>query len=158
MSLIKWQEEFRTGIPGVDYEHEKLIEQINAMLSLIDGKADREDVIDGLGDIYGAISAHFSLEERMMERYAYDKYREHKADHEYLLDDIRDIADEFENAIELDDEQFKHKLNDWFQSHFKTHDSRLHKLLNLMSHEQVDESTMKKLIRNAKNALLRKTG
>jgi hemerythrin len=157
MSLIIWQEEFRTGIPGVDYEHEKLIEQINSIFALIDGKADREEVLDGLGDIYGAISAHFSLEERMMERYAYGNYCEHKADHERLLDSIRDIADEFESTIELDDEMFKQKLNDWFQAHFKTHDSRLHKLLDLMSHDRVDESIVKKMIRDAKNILLGRT-
>lgn len=163
MALIKWREEFCTGIPGVDYEHEQLIEQINSVYALIDNKAggdkiEREKIIDRLGDIYGSISAHFVLEERMMEKHGYDHYEEHKADHERLLDDIRDIADEFEITTELNEQKFKQRLNDWFQLHFKTHDSRLHKLANLMSHDQVDESTMKTMIRNAKNTLFRKTG
>jgi len=158
MALIEWQEEFCTGIPGVDYEHEKLIEQINSVYAMIDDNADKESIIDSLGDIYGSISAHFALEEQMMEKYGYDRYREHQADHERLLDDIRDITEEFEAAAVLDDQKFKQKLNDWFQLHFQTHDSRLHKLANLVSHDQVDESTMKSLIRKAKNTLLRKTG
>jgi hemerythrin len=157
MTLVKWREEFCTGIPDIDFEHEKLIEQVNSVYSMIDDKADKESVIDSLGDIYGSISAHFALEERMMEKHGYDQYKLHQADHERLLDDIRDITDEFENTTELDDQKFKQKLNDWFQLHFKTHDSRLHKLANLKSHDQVDESTMKTMIRNAKNALLRKT-
>jgi hemerythrin len=158
MALVEWREEFCTGIPGVDYEHEKLIEQINSVYAMIDDNADRESIIDSLGDIYGSISAHFALEEQMMEKYGYDQYREHQADHERLLDDIRDITEEFEAAAELDEDRFKQRLNNWFQRHFQTHDSRLHKLANLMSHEQVDESTMKSLIRKAKNTLLRKTG
>ncbi len=158
MALITWREEFCTGIPGVDYEHEQLIEQVNAVYALIDDEADKETVIDLLGDIYGSISAHFALEEQMMEKHGYDQYEEHKADHERLLDDIRDITDDFESATELDSQKFKQKLNDWFQLHFKTHDSRLHNLANLMSHDRVDDSTMQTLIRNAKNALLRKTG
>ena len=158
MALIEWREEFCTGIPGVDYEHEKLIEQVNSVYAMIDDNADKEDIIDSLGDIYGSISAHFALEEQMMEKYGYDQYREHQADHERLLDDIRDITEEFEAAAVLDDQKFKQKLNDWFQLHFQTHDSRLHKLANLMSHDQVDESTMKGLIRKAKNTLLRNTG
>jgi hemerythrin len=158
MALIKWREEFCTGIPGVDFEHEELINQVNAIYELIDHKADKESVIDSLGDIYGSISAHFALEEQMMEKHGYDQYKEHQADHERLLDDIRDITDEFEAATELDDQKFKQKLNDWFQLHFKTHDSRLHNLANLISHDKVDESTMKAMIRNAKNILLRKTG
>ena len=158
MTLIKWREEFCTGIPDIDFEHEKLIEQVNSVYSMIDDKADKEGVIDCLGDIYGSISAHFALEEQMMEKHGYDQYKEHQTDHERVLDDIRDITDEFENTTELDEQKFKQKLNDWFQFHFKTHDSRLHKLANLMSHDQVDDSTMKAMIRNAKNVLLRKIG
>ena len=158
MALIKWRKEFCTGIPGVDYEHEKLIDQINLVYTLIDDKADKESVIDGLGEIYGSISAHFALEEQMMEKHGYHEYEEHRSDHERLLDEIYDIAAEFESTAELDDQKFKQRLNDWFQNHFKTHDSRLHKLANLMSHDQVDESTMKTMIRNAKNVLLGRTG
>jgi hemerythrin-like metal-binding protein len=158
MALIEWREEFCTGMPGVDHEHEQLIEQVNEVYAMIDDNADRESVIDCLGDIYGSISAHFALEEQMMEKHGYDQYQEHRADHERLLDDIRDITEEFESADELDKDRFKQRLNDWFQLHFQTHDSRLHKLANLVSHEQVDESTMKSLIRKAKNTLLRKNG
>ena len=146
MALVEWREEFCTGIAGVDFEHEELINQVNSIYALIDEKADKEDVIDGLGDIYGSISAHFALEEQMMEKHGYDQFKEHQADHERLLDDIRDITDDFEAATELDDQKFKQKLNDWFQCHFKTHDSRLHNLANLVSHDKVDETTMTTMI------------
>ena len=158
MALIEWREEFCTGVPGVDYEHQELIKQINSIYALIDGTAEKQNVIDSLGDIYGSISAHFALEEQMMERHNYDHFKEHQADHERLLDDIRDITEEFEMVKELDGDKFKQKLNDWFQVHFKTHDSRLHGLAHLINHEVVCESTMKTMIRNAKNALLGKTG
>lgn len=158
MQLIKWRKEFCTGIPGIDYEHEQLIEQINSVYALIDDKADRESVVDRLGEIYGSISAHFILEEKMMERHNYDHYHEHKSDHERLLDDIGDITDNFGNTTELDDQKFKQSLNDWFQNHFKTHDARLHSLANMQSHDEVDESTLRTIISNAKNTLLDKIG
>ncbi len=124
MALIEWREEFCTGVPGVDFEHQELIKQINSIYTLIDDKADKESIIDSLGDIYGSISAHFALEEQMMERHNYDHFKEHQADHERLLDDIQDITEEFEQSKELDDEKLKQNLNDWFQLHFATHDSR----------------------------------
>ena len=158
MTLIEWRDEFCTGVPGVDYEHQQLIKEINSIYTLVDTQADKEDIIDGLGDIYGSISAHFALEEQMMEKHHYDHFKEHQADHERLLDDIRDITEEFERATVLDEQKFKEKLNNWFQLHFSTHDSRLHGLAHLIDHEPVCESTMKTMIRNAKNALLRKTG
>ena len=158
MALIEWREDFCTGIPGVDYEHEELIKQVNSIYALIDDKADRDHVLDSLGDIYGSISAHFALEEQMMEKHGYDEFRQHQADHERLLNAICDITDEFEQATELDEQKFKQKLNDWFQVHFKTHDSRLHKLAKLVSHDHVNDSTMQSMIRAAKNAFFRKTG
>ena len=158
MTLIEWREEFCTGVPGVDHEHQELIKEINSIYTLVDAQADREDIIDSLGDIYGSISAHFALEEQMMEKHKYDHFKEHQADHERLLDDIRDITEKFERSTELHENEFKQSLNNWFQHHFSTHDSRLHSLAHLVDHKPVCESTMKTMIRNAKNALLRKTG
>ena len=31
MALIEWREEYKTGIAGVDYEHEELINLINSV-------------------------------------------------------------------------------------------------------------------------------
>lgn len=154
MALIEWREEYCTGISGIDYEHEQLIDQINGIYALIDNQSNRQLVIDGLGDIYGSISAHFALEEQMMEKRGYVHYEEHKADHVKLLDDIGDIVEHFEKTIVLDNNEFKQTLNDWFQTHFATHDSKLHKHENFITHEQVDEPTMSYLIRKAKNKLL----
>ena len=158
MTLIEWREEFCTGVPGVDHEHQELIKEINSIYSLVHAQADKEDIIDSLGDIYGSISAHFALEEQMMEKHHYDHFKEHQADHERLLDEIRDITEEFEDATVLDEKKFKKNLNNWFQLHFSTHDSRLHGLAHLIDHQPVCETTMKTMIRNAKNALLGKTG
>ncbi len=107
MALIEWRKEYCTGFEDVDFEHEALIRQINAVYELVEDRADKALVIDSLGEIYGSISAHFALEEQMMVRHQYDHYQQHKADHERLLDDIRDITDEFEASIDVDDTEFK---------------------------------------------------
>ncbi len=158
MNLITWRKEFCTGISSVDYEHEKLIEQINSVYALVDDRADKDSVIDSLGEIYGSISAHFILEEKMMETHSYDQIDEHKADHERLLEDIGKITDDYENTTELDNVKLKKEINGWFQVHFKTHDARLHNMANMMSHDEVDASTMKTMIGNAKKSLLSKIG
>lgn len=158
MELIEWRKEFCTGIEGIDYEHEQLINQINSVYALLDDKADRQKVLDSLGDIYGNISAHFALEEQLMRKHGYDYYQQHRADHERLLDDIVEITDNFEKSSELDEPQFKQTMRDWFQQHFKTHDSRLHKLAELMSQHAVAEPVMKSLFRAARNKFLRRAG
>ena len=156
MALVQWRREFSTGIAGVDHEHEQLINQLNAVYALVDQNADKETIVDSLGDIYGSISAHFALEEQMMERHKYDHFAEHRADHERLLNEICDIMADFEKTTELDEQRFKQSLNDWFQAHFKTHDSRLHQLARLMSHDHVDETTLLGMVQKAKRVFLRK--
>ena len=156
MALIEWREEYCTGIKGVDFEHEALINQINSIYELVANQADKELVVDSLGEIYGSISAHFALEEQMMLRHDYDHYQQHRADHERLLDDIRDITEEYEKSVRLDQADFEQKLANWFQLHFKTHDARLHNLAGMRSHQPVSQSTLKTLIQNAKNKLLQR--
>ncbi len=156
MVLVEWRDEFCIGIKGIDYEHEKMIEQINHVYGLIDNRSDKQHIIDSLGDIYGAISAHFALEEQMMQKHSYEHYEEHEAEHRRLLNDIGDIAESLENNGELDESLFKQKLADWFLLHFKTHDSRLHKLVHQSPHDRGDDPTIRMMIQNAKKKLFGK--
>ena len=133
MDLIKWDDKFATGIPGVDTEHQELIASINAFYSNLSQHADKDELINILNDIYGTIHAHFMLEERLMQQYGYDEYEAHRTDHAKLLDDIRDMTIDLEATATFDEQQLQKKLNDWFVIHFKTHDSRLHKLEQLMT-------------------------
>ncbi len=127
MSRIDWSDAFSTGIPGIDHEHRELVDQLNALLELVDEDATRERIIADLGDVYGDISSHFALEEEMMRRHGYDQYREHAADHHRLLDEIQEITQRYEDATAVDTEAFKTRLADWFQVHFSTFDARLHR-------------------------------
>jgi hemerythrin-like metal-binding protein len=154
MTLLEWRDEFRTGIDGVDYEHEALIARINAVYGMIENSAARIDVVDGLGEIYGAIAAHFALEEQMMRRTDYPEYAEHRADHERLLDEIREIADDYEQTVDLDRNAFQRRLSDWFQNHFSTHDARLHRMAGMRQHDPVSTSMLRGMIDYAKQKFL----
>lgn len=153
MASLEWRDEYRTGIAGVDYEHEMLIAQINELLRLIRAGGERARVLDGLGDVYGAISAHFALEERMMERYDYVEYAGHKADHDRLLDEIQELTFDFESSDALDSDAFTQRLANWFGTHFQTHDARLHRLAWMREHDHVSPSKLRKMIRHAKDRL-----
>lgn len=154
MGLIEWRDEFRTGFDGVDYEHEDLIGQINAVFALIENQADKRRVVDSLDDIYGNIAAHFALEEQLMRRRNYDQYDNHRADHERLLDEIREITEHFEYTDSVDAAAFGKTLADWFEQHFKTHDARLHGLAARGVQEAPNRSTLKNMIQNAKKKFL----
>jgi len=131
MKLIEWNDQFATGISGVDHEHEELISGINSFYSKLTQQPDKNELVDILNDIYGTIHAHFMLEENVMKKYAYDEYEQHRDDHARLLDDIRDIITDLENTLDFDEQQLQARLTDWFLIHFKSFDSRLHRLERL---------------------------
>ena len=156
MTLIEWRDEYRTGIRGVDHEHEELIGRINSIYTMLQNSAERADIIDRLGEIYGDIAVHFALEEQMMRWDGYPEYAEHRADHERLLDEIRELTDEYEHSTNFDQVEFERRLHDWFQNHFSTHDARLHRMTGAHKHAPVSESTLRGKIEYAKRKFLQR--
>jgi len=131
MPLLEWRDEFNTGNPSVDHEHRELIELINELHDKL-GNTDRnrDEVSDYLGEIYAQISAHFALEERLMQEKDYEEYPEHKADHDRLLNDIGDILDDYDSdRFEDMEKDLSKRLQSWFTNHFSTLDVKLHALL-----------------------------
>lgn len=153
MVWIEWRDEYRTGIDGVDHEHQELIGQINALYASLDAGSGRAELIDRLGDIYGSISAHFALEERTMRHYGYDCYEEHRDDHDRLLDDLRDLTDTVESGDAFDEDEFRRTLADWFQLHFSTHDARLHRMLDPESDDAAEPKGLQAMVKNVKHRL-----
>ena len=127
MNLINWKEEFSVGVVEVDHEHQELIELINQLHRSVREGVTRKQVVEGLGEIYAQIAAHFALEERYMRESRYRAYGEHKEDHETLLDDLRDIMDEVEDDGDFDERRLSIDLDRWFSDHFRTHDAKLHR-------------------------------
>lgn len=127
MTIIEWEEEYSVGIPAVDHEHKELIKLINETYEKMLRRQDADEGVEEfLGEIYAKISAHFALEEHVMQEKHYDHFEDHKADHERLLDDIRDIMDEYESRRHFSREELAERLRTWFSDHFKTRDARLH--------------------------------
>lgn len=128
MPLIEWQDEYRTGSPSVDFEHQELVNLINEAHETLTADAAPEETALLLGEIYARISSHFALEEKLMREHRYENYAPHKEDHERLLDLLRDIMEDFEAGGQYE-AGFSRRLHDWFVEHFRTHDAHLHQRL-----------------------------
>lgn len=131
MALVAWKDEYAIGIASVDHEHRQLLQMINDLHARLvrsgrPGRAEKDTVMEFLGEIYARISAHFALEEKEMRERLYDQFDDHKRDHERLLDEIRDIMDRYEDDAHYDDQELAQQLSDWFAVHFRTRDARLH--------------------------------
>ena len=127
--LISWRDDFALGVAEVDHEHRQLIDVMNQLYQEMLLPNDEGDVSGFLAELEMHISAHFALEERLMQAHGYAEYADHKQDHERLLNQIRDLMDEYEDGVWVDMKAFSSALADWFSSHFSTFDARLHRQL-----------------------------
>lgn len=135
MALLEWKNEYKTGFPAVDYEHENLIKLINELYGKIEAGCPADEVRRYLGEIDGLIEAHFALEEKLMRDMRYDRYIPHKADHDHLLEQIRDIIEDVGDATGPDVRgNLGIRLNEWFGRHFATEDKYLHTLTDGRHH------------------------
>lgn len=126
MILLEWKPEYSVGIASMDDEHREMIDMINDVYAKLGTSPDPDEIEECLENIYGAISLHFALEERIMREHYYVEYAEHKEDHEDLLDEIRDLMDEFVADQESGAHLLEKRLSDWFARHFASFDARLH--------------------------------
>jgi len=126
MAQIEWKDEFNLGNAAVDEEHKQLIEQINQIYDQIAMPMDVLTIESLLAELQADISAHFALEELLMEQSGYAEFEAHRRDHERLLDDINDLIFQFEEDPEAGKKLLKSTLSDWFGVHFNGFDARLH--------------------------------
>jgi len=126
MTLLEWKDDYVTGFPSIDYEHEQLILAINSMFE----RTDTVPLGQTLGEIHALVEAHFALEEKIMRDNRYVDYIAHKQDHDRLLDDIRDIMDDVDMGHEADTgTNLQDRMQSWFGTHFATLDRDLHSKL-----------------------------
>ena len=129
MAQIEWRQEFSTGITAVDQEHEQLISEINQLYDQLGLPLDTDTIEAMLEDLEADISAHFALEELLMQEAEFAEYEDHKRDHEHLLDQIHDMKLHFREDPEAGRKLLTNGLSDWFGHHFRGFDARLHDML-----------------------------
>ncbi|MDP6574129.1 MAG: bacteriohemerythrin [Rhodospirillales bacterium] len=123
---IIWSDDFLIGIEELDYEHRRLIENINELHRELLAHVDMDRVEDTLGGIHARMQAHFALEEHVMVSHEYPHYPEHKAEHERLLDEYTELMTKFERAPNLGDRvAMEDILRQWIVDHILTSDKKM---------------------------------
>jgi len=126
MAKIEWKDEFALGIATVDQDHQQLIEEINQLYDQLRLPLDALTIESLLAELQADISAHFALEELLMEQAGFAEYEAHRQDHHRLLDQIHDLVFQFEEDPYEGRKLLKSTLSDWFGDHFTSFDARLH--------------------------------
>ncbi|WP_456405957.1 bacteriohemerythrin [Thiolapillus sp.] len=117
MKDLIWDNTLSVQIQEIDDDHRKLIDLFNLLNHAVE-EGDSADYIHALlEELINCTVWHFSHEERLMLKYAYDGLAEHKQEHQELIRSIKALQQQLLNegkTVSLDDLEF---LEHWLTGH-----------------------------------------
>jgi hemerythrin len=120
-----WGDILSVGVDEIDEDHRKLLNIFNILNhSVKEGESPNylEAVLD---ELIKCTVWHFSHEERLMLKYAYEGIEEHKAEHRELIESAKELQQEILKADKPVADEHLEFLERWLTGHIFTADMRL---------------------------------
>lgn len=125
MKELIWDNTLSVQIQEIDDDHHKLVDLFNILNHSVANKDATDYIAAVLEELIYCTIWHFSHEERLMIKYNYDGYKEHRAEHQDLIASAQLLQQRFlqENKpISSDDINF---LEHWLTGHIFSTDMDL---------------------------------
>ena len=113
------------GVDEIDDDHGRLVELFNILNHSVTEGAATDYVSAVLEELINCTVWHFSHEERLMLKYAYKGFEDHKTEHRDLIDSVRELQQKFLQEGKLVEKEDLEYLEHWLIEHILTTDMRL---------------------------------
>ena len=113
------------GVDEIDDDHKKLVNLFNILNHSLTEGATNDYVEAVLKELINCTVWHFSHEERLMLKYGYDRFEDHKAEHKDLIESARELQQKFIQTGKLDEREDLEFLERWLTEHILVADLRL---------------------------------
>ncbi len=125
MKDIIWDKALSVDVEEIDEDHRKLVELFNILThSIVEG--DAADYIEAvLEELISCTVWHFKHEERLMLKYDYEGFVEHKTEHQELIDSAKALQQKFLNEGKLLSNEDIEFLEIWLTEHILVADMKL---------------------------------
>ena len=125
MKTIVWDESLSVEVDEIDDDHRKLVDLFNMLSHSVEDE-DAADYIDAvLEELISCTIWHFRHEERLMLKYKYEGFDEHKTEHNALIDSVKELQKKFHKANKLLTNEDIEYLEDWLTEHILGQDMKL---------------------------------
>ncbi len=125
MKNIIWDETLSVEVDEIDEDHRRLVDLFN-ILSHSVAEGDATDYIEAvLEELISCTIWHFRHEERLMLKYKYKGFVEHKAEHHDLIDSVKELQQKFHKENKLLTNEDIEFLADWLTEHILGQDMKL---------------------------------
>jgi len=131
---FQWKDEYSVNIADIDKQHKRLFEigaRINDLAEAKDGYDHYDDIMEVLHELREYTEYHFDFEEKLMEKYGYERYEIQKFEHLFVVKKIK----KFEND-DIDEKQRETIMglvafvSDWIASHILQEDMKYKSFFN----------------------------
>lgn len=119
--MILWKNEYGTGVPSIDEQHQKLFEIANRIYDLLknDLVTDKyNSIVEIINELKDYTHYHFEAEEKYMQSIGYAKFLSQKVAHNDFLEKMNEI-----DLTKIDNGQNKYLIgilnfvSDWLVEH-----------------------------------------
>ncbi len=132
----EWKSEYNVAVKQFNDDHKKLFDYFNDLnRGLLSGMriTEMSYVLEGLIDY---TKTHFENEEKMMRKYNYPKYEEHKKEHDALVKDVMDFYQDFQAGKKAFTIELLKFLDDWVTNHILETDMHYKPFFTKIAKEQ----------------------
>jgi hemerythrin len=133
---MQWSESLSVGNAVIDNQHKELFDRINDLVAAIKQKTCKYKIGDVIKFLDDYIIFHFGEEEKIMRKYKYPGYPEHKAEHRIFLENFQKLKVELpklEGGKKTGSYDLSVETNqvvvDWILSHIINVDKKLGEFL-----------------------------
>lgn len=128
LTHMKWGDEYVTGIPIIDDQHQRLFSIINDLVAAIEeghGGQRLDGILEALADY---TEYHFETEEWYFDVFKYDESEAHFKEHRLFVDQIRVLKEHYGSKgsaeKEMDAKALFLYLQQWLTQHILVNDKR----------------------------------
>lgn len=125
MKDLVWDYVLSVGIEEIDEDHRKLVNLFNILNHSVMEEAAADYVEAVFEELINCTVWHFSHEERLMLKYGYEGFEEHKAVHRELINSVRELQQQYLQVGKLEKEEDLKFLEGWLTEHILVDDMRL---------------------------------
>jgi len=130
--LFEWKDEYSVNLITFDDHHRRLVKLINELHTAMSEKRGQTVVGNILKNLIEYTKYHFSEEERLMKKYNYKDYTEHKAEHDAFIKKINDMHERAAKNDSFVTIELRSFLKDWILKHILVSDKNYSKFFTDM--------------------------
>lgn len=117
MKDLIWDATLSVEVDEIDDDHRRLVDLFNLLNHVVSDGEPGDYVQAVLEELINCTVWHFSHEERLMLKYRYDGYPEHKAEHSALLEAAADLKEKFLQQGKQISQQDIEYIERWLTGH-----------------------------------------